>query len=94
VSDVQAFSTDEWLSALQDAMRPDAGSEAGKTVRELAESTGIHERRVRILISKLQGQGRIAVKIVTRTGIDGRASKVPAYLIIGGEDAVHSQREA
>ena len=94
MSDTQAFSTEEWLAALQEAMRPEAGTENGKTVRELSENMGIHEKRVRSLIVKLQGQGRVVVRRAIRTGIDGRAANVPVYLIIGGEDAVHSQREA
>jgi len=94
VSDGQAFSTEEWLAALQDAMRPEAGAEAGKTVRELSDSTNLSEDRIRTLIRKLQAQGRIAVRRAVRTGIDGRAASIPVYLIVGGEDAVHSQREA
>jgi DNA-binding Lrp family transcriptional regulator len=93
VNDNQSFSTEEWLAALQEAMRPEPGAEAGKTVRELADSTGIHEKKVRALIAKLQGQGRIAVKRAIRTGIDGRLAQVPAYFIIGGED-VAGEREA
>jgi len=86
VSEGQGFTMDEWLVALQDAMRPEAGAESGKTIRELAESTGIHEKRVRSLIVKLQGQGRIVVKRAIRTAIDGRASNVPVYLIVSQEN--------
>ena len=94
MSDAQAFTTDEWLAALQEAMRPEAGADVGKTVRELSESTGLSDDKIRIIIRKLQAQGRVVVKRAVRTGIDGRAARIPVYLIVGGEDAVHSQREA
>jgi len=89
LNDIQSFSTEEWLSALQEAMRPEAGAEAGKTVRELSDSTGFGDDKIRTLIRRLQAQGRIAVKRAVRTGIDGRAAQVPTYLIIGGDDALH-----
>jgi DNA-binding Lrp family transcriptional regulator len=91
-----ALPDEEWLSALQEAMRPEAGAEAGKSVRELVETTGLSEDRIRTLIRKLQGQGRISVKRAVRTGIDGRAAQVPVYLIVGGADvhAVAPGREA
>ena len=96
MSDAQAFSTEEWLAALQEAMRPEPGAEAGKTVRELSDSTHLNEDRIRTLIRKLQAQGRISVRRAVRTGIDGRAAMVPVYLIVGGIDVhvVATGREA
>lgn len=88
MNDAQAFSTEEWLSALQEAMRPEAGAEAGKSVRELSESMGLGDDKVRTLIRRLQAQGRISVKRAVRTAIDGRAGQVPVYLIIGGDHVV------
>ena len=81
--DDPAFTMGEWLAAIQDAKRDEEGSESGKTVRELAESLGIHENRIRETIAKLQEQGRIVVKHARRTGIDGRSFPVPVYFIIG-----------
>jgi hypothetical protein len=88
VSDAQAFTTDEWLAALQEAMRPEAGADVGKTVRELSESTGLSDDKIRIIIRKLQAQGRVVVKRAVRTGIDGRAARIPVYLIVGGSDCL------
>jgi len=83
LNDAQSLSTEEWFVALQEAMRPETGAEAGKTVRELSESMGMGDDKIRILIRRLQAQGRITVKHAVRTGIDGRAAQVPVYLIIG-----------
>ena len=72
---------DVWLSALQDAMAHTNNSH-GITVKELSESTGITDRKVRVLISKLMAQGIVKCTRATTTAIDGRLTTVPAYIIV------------
>lgn len=77
----RAFTTDEWLAALQEAMRPtEAG---GQTVRELAEATGMSDKAIRSLIAKLQAQGRVVVARAQREAIDGTRRWVPVYSLKG-----------
>lgn len=76
---------DEWLSALQEAMTP--GETEGKTVRELADETGMNHKHIRTMIAKLQAQNRVVCKRSTRTGIDGRRAWVPVYVIVPKEQS-------
>lgn len=78
---------DEWLAVLQDAMTPDADSTEGKTVKELADETGMNYKHVRTMIAKLQSQNRVICKRTVRIGIDGRRALVPAYVIVPQEQA-------
>jgi len=71
---------DEWLSALQEAMRPEECAE-GKTVRELSEEMGRTVKQIRALIVKLQAEGRIICRKAVRPGMDGRQAVVPVYIL-------------
>jgi len=72
---------DVWLSALQDVMAHTNNSH-GITVKELSESTGILDRKVRMLIAKLIGMGTVKSTKVPYRAIDGRITMVPAYIIV------------
>jgi DNA-binding IclR family transcriptional regulator len=76
---------DVWLSALQEAMATN-NYPGGRTVKELSEATGIPDRRVRVLIAKLIGQGRVKAMRTKAYAIDGRLTSVPAYIIINKEN--------
>lgn len=73
-------SQDDLLDAIRKAMSPshEAG-EGFRTVRELTESTGKGEDRVRKALRLLQREGRLETRLVQRTAIDGRPQAVPAY---------------
>jgi DNA-binding Lrp family transcriptional regulator len=75
------FTADEWLAALQEAMRPVAAG--GQTVRDLSEATGMNEKAIRPLIAKLQAQGRVIAARVQREAIDGARRWVPVYSLKG-----------
>ncbi len=78
---------DEFLAALQEAMKP---SEAGgQTVRDLCEATGMGEQAIRPLIAKLRAQGRLVVARVQREAIDGARRWVPVYSL--KSDAPHGE---
>lgn len=75
------ITADEWLAALQEAMRPtEAG---GQTVRDLSAATGMNEKSIRPLIAKLQAQGRVVVARAQREAIDGTRRWVPVYSLKG-----------
>lgn len=77
---------DVWMKALRDAMTQ-TRTNGGYTVRELSESTGITDRKVRVLIAKLSEQGVIRVTRTPFTTIDGRMTTVPAYIIVDKKGA-------
>lgn len=56
--------------------------EDARTAREMAAAHGIAASRVNKALRALHAQGRLQAHWVTRTGIDGRAAKVPAYTIL------------
>ena len=83
----EELNMDVWLNALQDAMAQ-GGTTEGKTVRELSAATGITDRKVRVLIGKLMGQGRVKCIKTNATTIDGRLTTVPAYIIVDKKEVM------
>lgn len=66
------------LAALRDAATPHDPDDA-RTVMELADAMGMTEKRARAQVAALIRAGRVECVRVTRTAMDGRAAKVPAY---------------
>ena len=52
-----------------------------RTVSEMSESSGFNERKVRNLLNFANKSGRLEVRRVAVTGIDGRKTTSPAYRI-------------
>ena len=74
---------DDIMRALEEALTVKEGGGEGKTVRDMVEETGNGEERIRKGLKVLQHQGRLVVHQVTRTAINGRPQRVPAYSIKG-----------
>ncbi len=73
------ITTAELLDALHTAS---AAPKDAKTLNELCEAYGLKPAQMRISLRTLQSQGRLQNHQVTRTYLDGRAGKVPAYTIL------------
>lgn len=76
---VTVTSTD-LLEALREALHaPTADPEGAYTADELAENTGLHVRKVRLILKSVLKKGEAEAVRVQRIAIDGRRAIVPAY---------------
>ena len=71
------------LAALREASSPDAEPDDAYTVVELADRTGTPLRVMRERVGAMVRRGQVECVRVTRTAMDGRAAKVPAYRLTG-----------
>lgn len=60
-----------------------AAPDDARTVRELADATGVSTTRTKAALQRLAAAGRLQVHRVTRVRIDGQSQLVPAYTIRG-----------
>lgn len=67
------------FAALREASAADAGPDDAYTVMELAERTGVSVLAMRGRIGAMVRTGSVECVRVTRTAMDGRAARVPAY---------------
>lgn len=74
-----AISEKELLDALAASRGPTADPRGAFVVSELATSSGIPDRTIRGRLARLKKLGLVEVLRVTREGIDGRQTPVPAY---------------
>ena len=70
----------ELFDALAVAAKGTSPAEA-KTVQELADEAGIHERAVRKALAAMKKAGRLVIHTVTREALDGRQCRIAGYTI-------------
>ncbi len=81
------ITTDEWLAALQEAMRPTEAPEGWKTATELARTMSVSLEKIRATLGELDAQGKLLRRFVMRPSIDGRLTRRPVYSIKPDEKA-------
>ncbi len=82
---MSGITTEEWLSALDEAMRPTEAAEGWKTAGELAAMMNVNVRTINKRLTELHSQGRLLVRHVIRPRIDGQFSSRPVYAIKLGD---------
>lgn len=75
-----SITENELLDALAAAVG-DKGPEEAQTQEEIARTTNINVKRVRLAMKELQSQGRLVVHRVMRARLDGVLVPVTAYTI-------------
>lgn len=76
-----SITQNEILDALAKAARGNAPADA-RTMLELVATTTVRRDRLLTALKLIAAQDRLMVHQVTRTALDGRQAKVPAYTIL------------
>lgn len=56
-----------------------------RTVREMTGILAVSDEKVYAMLKFAQAQGRLEVRRISSTGIDGRKTTTPAYRILEGK---------
>ena len=79
-SGTTGISETEWLVELEALNRKDG---KGQTPEEMAESSGMSAKKVRVLLQRAMNLGRLVREERTRERIDGKAFQQTVYRITG-----------
>lgn len=75
-----SISTDEWLKALEDAMRKQTGNE-GFTTQELCLMFKVSNARMKNYLREMIRLGKVVPAASFRQAIDGILRHVPIYIL-------------
>jgi hypothetical protein len=76
-----AITEGELLDALAHAM-PGKGPDDAKTLREIAQASGLDERKVRTALQQLQVQGRLQTHKIQRARLNGHPMTYTGFTIL------------
>ena len=76
------MTVEQLLDAMRAANLRNRGDGEGATVVELCAASGMSERRARVLLRQMIAAGEARVSSRPCTGIDGRQTRVPSYVLV------------
>lgn len=76
------MTVNDLLDAMRAANLRNRGDGEGATVVELCAASGMSERRCRVLLRDMIAAGEARVSSRPHTGIDGRQTRVPSYVLL------------
>lgn len=76
-----AITESELLDALALAV-PSKGPDAAKTLKEIAQASGLDERKVRTALQQLQAQGRLQTHKIRRARLNGYSMTYTGFTIL------------
>lgn len=76
-----AITESELLDALAAAV-PSKGPDDAKTLKEIAQASGLDERKVRVALQQLQAQGRLQTHRIQRERLNGHPMTYVGFTIL------------